>query len=171
LRYVVEVAPELLVFARDPSSWARVARETDHPRERLAAPKQEPVRVDDLVERLWAVASGPGRGVIRSIVWRRTWPVDREATGEFVAREPVMLFGSTPDQGMPLGFALADLPADHDWAAAARLLGGLDVMRRDYDLMSKALGLTHFEGRSWHGFHRHACMVMMAFGFSALHRH
>jgi SRSO17 transposase len=29
-------------------------------------------------------------------------------------------------------------------------------------------GLEHFEGRSWRGFHHHACLVLMAFAFSAL---
>ncbi len=28
------------------------------------------------------------------------------------------------------------------------------------------LGLDHFEGRSWRGFHHHACLVMVAAGFS-----
>jgi SRSO17 transposase len=29
------------------------------------------------------------------------------------------------------------------------------------------LGLEHFEGRSWRGFHHHACLVMLAHGFLA----
>jgi SRSO17 transposase len=35
-------------------------------------------------------------------------------------------------------------------------------------LMS-GLGLDHFEGRSWRGFHHHACLVMLAFAFRLLH--
>jgi SRSO17 transposase len=34
--------------------------------------------------------------------------------------------------------------------------------------MINRLGLGHYEGRSWSGFHRHACMVMLAYGFLAL---
>ena len=34
--------------------------------------------------------------------------------------------------------------------------------------MKEELGLDHFEGRSWRGFHHHACLVMLAFGFLAL---
>ena len=30
------------------------------------------------------------------------------------------------------------------------------------------LGLDHFEGRSWRGFHHHAALVMLACGFLAL---
>jgi SRSO17 transposase len=34
--------------------------------------------------------------------------------------------------------------------------------------MKEELGPDHFEGRSWRGFHHHACLVMMAYGFLAL---
>jgi hypothetical protein len=36
--------------------------------------------------------------------------------------------------------------------------------------MKEELGLDHFEGRSWHGFHRHATLVMLAYGFLTLER-
>jgi SRSO17 transposase len=32
-------------------------------------------------------------------------------------------------------------------------------------VLMKELGLDHFEGRSWRGFHHHACLVMLAHGF------
>ncbi len=31
--------------------------------------------------------------------------------------------------------------------------------------LHEELGLGHFEGRSWRGFHHHTCLVMLAFGF------
>jgi SRSO17 transposase len=34
--------------------------------------------------------------------------------------------------------------------------------------MKEELGLAHFEGRSWRGFHHHVCLVMLAYGFLAL---
>jgi SRSO17 transposase len=36
--------------------------------------------------------------------------------------------------------------------------------------MKEELGLDHFEGRSWRGFHHHAAMVMLAYGFLLLER-
>jgi SRSO17 transposase len=30
--------------------------------------------------------------------------------------------------------------------------------------------VDHFEGRCWHGFHRHAVLVMLAYGFLTLER-
>ncbi|MBI1916843.1 MAG: transposase [Planctomycetes bacterium] len=32
-------------------------------------------------------------------------------------------------------------------------------------LLQEELGLDHFEGRSWRGFHHHACLVILAHGF------
>jgi SRSO17 transposase len=40
-----------------------------------------------------------------------------------------------------------------------------DVARRGRDTLQDELGLDHFEGRSWRGFHHHACLVMLAQGF------
>jgi SRSO17 transposase len=33
--------------------------------------------------------------------------------------------------------------------------------------MRERIGLDHFEGRSWRGFHHHACLVALAYGFLA----
>ena len=37
--------------------------------------------------------------------------------------------------------------------------------------MKEELGLDHFEGRSWRGFHHHAALVLLAYGFLTLERH
>lgn len=36
--------------------------------------------------------------------------------------------------------------------------------------MKEELGLDHLEGRSWRGFHHHAAMVLLAYGFLLLER-
>ena len=41
-------------------------------------------------------------------------------------------------------------------------------MEQGYQQMKEELGLDHHEGRSWRGFHHHACLVMLAYGFLAL---
>ena len=35
-------------------------------------------------------------------------------------------------------------------------------------MKEEELGLDHFEGRGWRGFHHHCALVMLAFGFLAL---
>src|SRR5438067_12394900 len=44
------------------------------------------------------------------------------------------------------------------------------AVEQGYQQMKEELGLDHFEGRSWHGFHRHAVLVMLAYGFLTLER-
>jgi SRSO17 transposase len=43
-------------------------------------------------------------------------------------------------------------------------------VEQGYQQMKEELGLDHFEGRSWRGFHHHARLVMLAFGFLLLER-
>src|SRR5689334_4580307 len=47
---------------------------------------------------------------------------------------------------------------------------GALAVEQGYQQMKEELGLDHFEGRSWHGFHRHATLVMLAYGFLTLER-
>ncbi|WP_168218710.1 hypothetical protein [Limnoglobus roseus] len=41
-------------------------------------------------------------------------------------------------------------------------------MEQGHQPMKEELGLDHFDGRSWQGFHHHAAMVQRAYGFSLL---
>jgi SRSO17 transposase len=59
----------------------------------------------------------------------------------------------------------------------ANLRGGMDLRRvaatvkarwiceLAHQQLKEELGLDHFEGRSWHGLHRHALMTMIAYAF------
>jgi SRSO17 transposase len=38
-------------------------------------------------------------------------------------------------------------------------------IERDYQELKQGVGLGHFEGRSWRGFHRHATLCIAAYGF------
>jgi len=43
-------------------------------------------------------------------------------------------------------------------------------VERDYQELKQEVGLDHFEGRSWRGFHHHATLCAVAHGFLALRR-
>jgi len=43
-------------------------------------------------------------------------------------------------------------------------------IERDYQELKSELGLTHYEGRSWLGFHHHAALCVAAYGFLLLER-
>jgi SRSO17 transposase len=39
------------------------------------------------------------------------------------------------------------------------------IIERDYEELKQELGLGHFEGRGWRGFHHHATLCLAAYGF------
>src|ERR1700728_2798899 len=39
------------------------------------------------------------------------------------------------------------------------------IIERDYQELKQELGLGHFEGRGWRGFHHHAALAIAAYGF------
>lgn len=43
-------------------------------------------------------------------------------------------------------------------------------IERDYEELKQELGLGHFEGRNWRGFHHHASLCIAAYGFLMLER-
>ena len=43
-------------------------------------------------------------------------------------------------------------------------------IERDYEELKSELGLAHFEGRGWRGFHHHASLCIAAYGFLILER-
>jgi SRSO17 transposase len=51
------------------------------------------------------------------------------------------------------------------------LVRAVEQVRKANQIVHEELGLDHFEGRSWRGFHHHACLVMLAFSFRHLQFH
>jgi SRSO17 transposase len=60
---------------------------------------------------------------------------------------------------------LANLPAGMDLRSLAATIKARWVCEQAHQQLKEELGLDHFEGRSWHGLHRHALMTMIAYAF------
>jgi SRSO17 transposase len=70
----------------------------------------------------------------------------------------------------PLKYFLSNLPADttiHDLVAKAHMRWRIE---RDYQDLKQELGLGHYEGRGWRGFHHHAALTIAAYGFLVAER-
>jgi SRSO17 transposase len=65
----------------------------------------------------------------------------------------------------PTKYWLSTLPHDIAWARMVDLAKLRWRIERDYQELKQELGLGHFEGRSWRGFHHHATMCIAAYGF------
>ena len=62
-------------------------------------------------------------------------------------------------------YYLANRPAKTDLRSLAATIKARWVYEQAHQQMKEELGLDHFEGRSWHGLHRHALMTMIAYAF------
>jgi SRSO17 transposase len=70
----------------------------------------------------------------------------------------------------PTKYWLSTVPADTpmtDLVAAAK---GRWRIERDYRELKQEVGLGHFEGRGWRGFHHHASLCIAAYGFLVTER-
>ncbi|MCA1699159.1 MAG: IS701 family transposase [Actinobacteria bacterium] len=70
----------------------------------------------------------------------------------------------------PVKYWLTDLPEDTDLAELARLAKLRWRIEHDYRELKDALGLDHFEGRSYRGWNHHTTLVSVAHGFLTLER-
>jgi SRSO17 transposase len=74
------------------------------------------------------------------------------------------------DEPEPVQFWLSDLPADTPLTTLVRLAKLRWRIEHDYREMKQALGLAHFEGRTWGGWHHHVTLVSVAHAFCTLQR-
>ena len=65
----------------------------------------------------------------------------------------------------PSGYWLASLPAKLSLKRLVGISKHRWVIERDYEELKQELGLTHYEGRNWRGFHHHATLCIAAYGF------
>jgi len=74
------------------------------------------------------------------------------------------------DAAAPTDFWLSSLPADTPLAELVRLGKLRWRIEHDYRELKDALGLDHFEGRSYRGWHHHVTLVSVAHAFLTLER-
>ena len=67
-------------------------------------------------------------------------------------------------------YARSNLPATATLADAVSLWKTRWHVEQGYHQLKEELGLDHFEGRSSSGFHHHATLCLLAYGFLALER-
>ena len=68
----------------------------------------------------------------------------------------------------PTRYFLCDLPKHYTLRRLVRLTKGRWKVEQDYQQLKEELGLDHYEGRSWTGWHHHVTLVMLAHAFLTL---
>jgi SRSO17 transposase len=175
LKYIVGVTDEMVVFTEEPK-WeppdqADGTGGRPRTRPRLAEGSARPVSLKELTARtrLRKVTWREGtKGKLSGhFAWLRVWPGGGWATGECAGAEPIWLLIERQADGK-MRYAFSNLPPETTRVRAVRLWKSRWPVEQGYQQMKEELGLDHFEGRSWRGFHHHVCLVMMAYGFLAL---
>jgi SRSO17 transposase len=126
------------------------------------------------VELIWRRGS---KGLQRSrLVALRVRPAGitprRQATAAADGQLPVRwLLAEWPaDQPEPTRYWLSNLPEATPIVELVRLAKLRWRIEHDYRELKGALGLDHYEGRSWPGWHHHVTLVSVAHGFLTLER-
>jgi SRSO17 transposase len=85
-------------------------------------------------------------------------------------REEWLIIERPADEDAPSDYWLSNLPADAELERLARLARLRWTIELDYRQLKGELGLDHYEGRSYLGFHHHTALVTSAHAFLTLER-
>jgi len=70
----------------------------------------------------------------------------------------------------PAKYWVSTLPPTTQLKALVKMAKHRWIIERDYQELKQELGLGHFEGRNWRGFHHHATLCIAAYGFLVAER-
>jgi SRSO17 transposase len=84
--------------------------------------------------------------------------------------EEWLLIEWPPEESEPTKYWLATLSADAKLTALVKLAKHRWIIERDYEELKQELGLGHYEGRGWRGFHHHGTLCIAAYGFLVAER-
>lgn len=112
-----------------------------------------------------------GRGCVKEgrFAFARVRLAVRRAKGRPPSDE-LWLIGEHRPGNNEFKFYVSDLPATTAKRELARLVKLRWRVERDYQELKGEVGLDHFEGRTWRGFHHHVTLCAAAHAFLALQR-
>jgi len=85
--------------------------------------------------------------------------------GEALFAEETLLIEWPKDEAAPTKFWLATVDPDMPLRDLVDLAKMRWRIERDYEDLKQEIGLGHYEGRTWRGFHHHGTMSIAAYGF------
>jgi SRSO17 transposase len=139
--------------------------------------RHRPLSVQALAQHLPAsawrtVTWRPGtRGAMRSrFAAVRVRPAHRDDGRSTPRPEEWLLIEWPRTEAAPIKYWLSTLPPTATRAELVQLAMLRWRIERDYQELKDELGLDHFEGRGWRGFHHHAALCIAAYAFLAAER-
>jgi len=92
------------------------------------------------------------------------------AQGDQPRAEEWLLIEWPKGETEPTRYFLSTLPADISFKELVSVVKMRWRIERDYRELKQEVGLGHYEGRNWRGFHHHASLCIAAYGFLMLER-
>ena len=179
LRYVMGIMSTVTVWkpGRGPQPPAAYKGTGRPPRLLRRDQRHQPVAVKELAHSLPADAW-------KDVVWRqgvhkqlrsrfaavRVRPAHRDYWRAEPHAEEWLLIEWPKGEAEPTKYWLSSLPADVAFSELVRMAKHRWIIERDYQELKQELGLGHFEGRGWRGFHHHATLCLAAYGFLVAER-
>ncbi|MCI0421388.1 MAG: IS701 family transposase [Acidobacteria bacterium] len=173
LAYAVGVPSNLTVWRRPPRNLPRKAKSRGRPARAWNYGEQQPISVKEAAQKArgwkkvrWREGS---KGWLHSRFWAtRVQPAHGFQDGKPPGKEVWLLVEWPEDEDEPTKYFLCDLPANCSVRRMVKLVKMRWRIEQDYLQLKDELGLDHYEGRSWLGWHHHVTMVMLAHGFLSL---
>ena len=100
----------------------------------------------------------------------RIRPAHRDYEGSEPRPQEWLLIEWPSHEAEPSKYWLSTLPATIKLPHLVRLAKHRWIIERDYEELKQELGLGHYEGRGWRGFHHHATLCIAAYGFLVAER-
>jgi SRSO17 transposase len=178
LEYVLAVSAKGSVYGPE-TTFAVPARKGATGRPPTAArPDRKPESVAALAERLprraWKLlpcrSSQAGEDASSRFAFVRVVATHPVRNDHLPPRQEWLIIEWPEGADLPSDYWLSNLPADTDHQRLARLARLRWTVELDYRQLKGELGLDHYEGRSYAGFHHHCALVTCAHAFLTLER-
>ncbi len=173
LPYVVGISSTTGVWSKPPNAQIPRYQGRGSPPTRYRYGKQRPISAQG------AAVQAPGWKTIRWRQGTQGWLESRFAAlrvqpshgfvrGQSPHKEVWLLIEWPESEKEPTKYFLCDLPATYTLRRLVRLAKCRWKIEQDYQQLKEELGLDHYEGRSWIGWHHHTTLVMLAHAFLTL---
>ena len=105
----------------------------------------------------------------RFVAWR-VRPAHHDERRKEPHAEEWLLIEWPAGESEPTKYWLSTFPSDTPPRELVKIAKHRWIIERDYEELKQELGLGHYEGRGWRGFHHHATLCIAAYGFLVAER-
>lgn len=174
LPYAVGITRDVVVWAKPPTFAIPDWKGNGRPAKCVRYGDQKPTPVKELAAAhqrqfrrvTWREGS---RGPMSSRFWStRVSPAHGWSNGQPPGKEVWLLVEWPVGETEPTKYYLCDLAKTFSLKRLVAMARGRWRVEQDYQQLKEELGLDHFEGRGWTGWHHHVTLVMLAHLFLRL---